>query len=152
MKEGLYDQLKAREGQYFTESLSKGGQWLNYRIVRVEPGEVDIEVLVRPEMTNPQGMIHGGMTALICDEVCGLAFYSTGQPTFYTTINLVIDYLYSAPEGTTLLAKGRVIRHGKKIANVACDILDPQNRLIARACSNLANTDKAIFNLCDGIS
>jgi uncharacterized protein (TIGR00369 family) len=152
MKEGLFQQLKAREGQYFTESLSKGGQWLNYRIVWVEPGEVDIEVLVRPEMTNPQGMIHGGMTALICDEVCGLAFYSTGQPTFYTTINLVIDYLYSAPEGTTLLAKGYVIRHGKKIANVACDILDPQNRLIARACSNLANTDKAIFNLCDGDS
>lgn len=147
MKPSLFEQLKACEGTYFNNSRSKGGQWLNYKLISVEPGEVSISVLIRPEMTNPLGNIHGGMIAHICDEICGLTFYSAGRETFYTTVNLNVDFLLPAPEGSVITAKGRVYRNGNRIAHVGCELFNEQGQLMARAASNLLNTGHAIFNL-----
>lgn len=143
----LFEELKKLEGEYFRYSLSMAGRWLNYRLVKVDPGQVTASVEVREEMTNPVKMLHGGMIAMICDELCGLAFYSLGGLTFYTTVNLSVDYLYSAPLGSTVRVEARVVRNGKKIANTECFLYDEQDRLIAHAKSNLVNTDKEIFNL-----
>ena len=84
---------------------------------------------------------------MICDEICGLAFYSTNSETIYTTINLSIDYLYSAPIGTTVFAVGKVIRKGKKVANTECTIYDENRTIIVHAKSNLLNTEKPTFEL-----
>lgn len=147
MKKSLFEQLKSREGEFFKESKSKGGQWLNYKLLSVEPGEVSISVVVRPEMTNPLGNIHGGMIALISDEICGLTFYSAGRETFYTTVNLNVDFLLPAPEGSEIIAQGKVYRNGNRIAHVGCELFNAEGQLMARAASNLLNTGHAIFNL-----
>ena len=143
----LYKALKSLEGEYFKYSLSMAGRWLNYKLVEVSPGAITAEVEVREEMTNPVKMLHGGMIAMICDELCGLALYSKGGNTFYTTINLAVDYLYSAPLGSKVTVKSSVLRHGKKIANTECYLYDEHEHIIAHAKSNLVNTDKEIFNL-----
>lgn len=147
MQNHLYTELKKLEGEFFTYSLSMAGRWLNYRLISVEQGTIEASVEVREEMTNPVKMLHGGMIAMICDELCGLAFYSLGASTFYTTVNLSVDYLYSAPLGSVLTCKSSVVRSGKKIANTECFIYAPDGTLIAHAKSNLVNTDKEIFNL-----
>ena len=143
----IFRELKKLEGEYFTYSLSMAGRWLNYKLIKVEPGHITAEILVREEMTNPVKMLHGGMISMICDELCGLALYSKGGHSFYTTVNLAVDYLYSAPLGSIVTVKSNVIRHGKKIANTECYLYDEQNNIIAHAKSNLVNTDKEIFNL-----
>lgn len=147
MPDNLFEELKKLEGEFFRYSLSMAGRWLHYRLLTVEPGLVSASVEVREEMTNPVKMLHGGMVAMICDELCGLALYSLGGHTFYTTVNLSVDYLYSAPLGSHVRAEARVLRNGKKIANTECFLYDAQARLIAHAKSNLVNTDKEIFNL-----
>lgn len=140
-------QLKQLEGKHFTQSHSKAGKWLHYKIERVEAGEIEVSIVVRENMTNPNNMLHGGMAAMICDEICGLAFYSTDSPTIYTTVNLSIDYLYSAPVNSTITAIGKVIRKGKKIAYTECCIYSDSGDLIVRATSNLLNTGKPTFEL-----
>jgi acyl-coenzyme A thioesterase 13 len=139
--------IKALEGDYFTHTKSKAGQWLNYKLLKAEEGEVEVSIQVREEMTNPNGMLHGGMIGMICDELCGLAFYTKGFSTFYTTVNLAIDFLYSAPIHATIIGKARVIRSGKKIANTECTLYDEQGIVVAHASSNLVNTEKAVFDL-----
>jgi uncharacterized protein (TIGR00369 family) len=146
-KFNIAHQLKQLEGQYFTQSHSKAGQWLHYKILRVQDGEVEVSLSVREEMTNPSKMLHGGMAAMICDEICGLAFYSTHADTIYTTVNLSIDYLWSTPLGSTIFALGKVIRKGKKIANTECTIYDEHRNIIVHAKSNLLNTEKPSFQL-----
>lgn len=143
----LYRDLKKLEGEYFTHSLSQAGRWLNYKLIKIEPGNIEAEIEIRKEMTNPVQMLHGGMIAMICDELCGLALYSKGGNTFYTTVNLAVDYLYSAPIDSKIRIKSNVLRHGKKIANTECLIYDMNENIIAHAKSNLVNTDKEIFNL-----
>lgn len=141
------EKLKQLEGQYFTHTRSKAGKWLNYKLIKADDGVIEATLIIREEMTNPNGMLHGGMIGMICDELCGLAFYTKGYPTFYTTVNLSIDFLYSAPVNTPILAKASVLRSGKKIANTECTLFDEQGNIIAHATSNLVNTEKTVFDI-----
>lgn len=147
MKNQILYQLKQYEGHYFTHTKSNAGKWLHYKLLKVEEGCIEASILVREDMTNPNHMLHGGMIAMIMDELCGLAFYSIGNPAYYTTVNLSIDYLYSAPVGTIVIAKSTVMRSGKKIANVECYIYDENKHIIAHGKSNLVNTEKKVFEL-----
>ncbi|MBL7765575.1 MAG: PaaI family thioesterase [Chitinophagaceae bacterium] len=147
MENNIYNQLKLLIGKPFKHSESMAGRWLEYTLLSVEPGELEATLVVRKEMTNPNHMLHGGMIAMISDELCGLAFYSLGYTHYYTTVNLSVDYLYSAPEGSTIRAKASVMRSGKKIANIECYIYDADNRIISHAKSNLVNTEKEAFGL-----
>ncbi|MBL7774058.1 MAG: PaaI family thioesterase [Chitinophagaceae bacterium] len=139
--------LKQLEGHYFTHTRSKAGKWLNYKLVKADDGYLEATLSIREEMTNPNGMLHGGMIGMICDELCGLAFYTKGYPTFYTTVNLAIDFLYSAPIHSQITAKASVLRSGKKIANTECTLYDEQGNIVAHATSNLVNTEKTVFDI-----
>lgn len=147
MHNQVLDRLKHLEGNFFTHTRSQAGKWLNYKLTKVTEGEVEVELQVREEMTNPNGMLHGGMIGMICDEMCGLAFYTMGKATFYTTVNLSIDFLYGAHMHSYVRCVARVIRSGKKIANTECIIYNEDGEVIAKACSNLLNTDKPVFDL-----
>lgn len=147
MENEILNRLKLWIGRIMTDTRSSAGAWLRYRLDYIEPGYVEVSLEIRPEMTNPVGNLHGGMGAMICDEICGLAFYSLGQPTYYTTVNLTLDYLYSAPKGSRIKAVGKVLRHGKKISNTECYIYNETGQVIVHAKSNLVNTDKPVFTL-----
>jgi len=147
MANNNYENLKTFEGRHFTETMSKAGRWLNYKLLQVDPGYIEASIIVRDELTNPSGQLHGGMIGMIADELCGLSFYSLGHDTFYTTVNLHIDYLFAAPAGIELTIKAKVLRAGKRMANVECFIYDPEERIIAHATTNLMNTGAGIFNL-----
>jgi uncharacterized protein (TIGR00369 family) len=147
MQNDIYYRLKLLEGQYMTETKSKAGKWLNYKLDLVEPGYVEVSLEVKEDMTNPVGNLHGGMSAMICDEICGLAFYSLGMETYYTTVNLMIDYLYSAPLGSRIKATGKVLRAGKRISNTECYIYNEKGVILVHAKSNLVNTGNPVFEL-----
>jgi acyl-coenzyme A thioesterase 13 len=141
------NRLKLYEGEYFTQSKSAAGKWLNYKLLEVNDTRLKASLIVREEMTNPSKQLHGGIYALICDELCGLAFYNMGYPTFYTTVNLHVDYLRSAILGEEIIASAKVIRAGKRIAYVTCDLYNTLNEHLAHATTNLINTNKAVFEL-----
>jgi uncharacterized protein (TIGR00369 family) len=151
MKNNNFENLKKFEGHYFTESLSSAGRWLQYKLLLVEPGYIEASILVRDELTNPSKQLHGGMISLISDELCGLSFYSLGYNTFYTTVSLNVNFLYSASLGSTVMVKAKVMRSGKRMANVECHFYDEKNQILAHATSNLMNSGTKIFNLTEGL-
>jgi uncharacterized protein (TIGR00369 family) len=91
-------------------------------------------------MTNPYLNIHGGMMALVMDEVIGWAVVSLDTDNHYTSLNLNVDFLYAIKEGDRLKATSEVIREGKKIIHVECRVYDMQNTLLGKATSNLIVT------------
>lgn len=147
MENGILYRLKLYEGKYFNATQSMAGKWLNYKLLKVEAGYIESSILVRDELTNPNKTLHGGMFAMIFDEMCGLAFYSLGNPSYYTTVNLIVDFLFSAPLGSTVIAKAKVLRSGKKIANVECYLYNEENQILGHATSNLVNTEKEVFKI-----
>ena len=127
-------------GRKVTDSRSPAGNWLEFVLSDITRGTAELEVLVRHEMTNPYGNIHGGMMGLVIDEAMGWAVASLGAAHHFTSMSLNIDFLYAIAGGDTLIAKSRVIREGKRITNVDCFVYRADGTLLARATSNLIAT------------
>ena len=49
---------------------------LGARLVRVAPGEVDIELPYRADLTQQHGYLHAGVLATILDSACGYAAFT----------------------------------------------------------------------------
>src|SRR5690606_22826540 len=89
-------------GKTVTDSRSPAGNWLKLRLEELEKGRARFSMVVRREMTNPYGHIHGGMMGLVIDEAIGWAVLSLDSPRRYTSLNLNLDFLDAAAEGETL--------------------------------------------------
>ena len=140
MSNPVVELLKAEIGKDFSKSASPVGRWLNGSIQEVEEGRLVVQFEVREEMTNPMGILHGGMSALIIDEIAGAAVYTLNRDTFFTSINLSLDFLRSVPLGNKITAEAEVIRAGKTIINVECRIRNEEGEIISKAMTNLVRT------------
>lgn len=128
------------EGKLVTESRSAAGNWLQFTLEHIEKGSATISLEIRHEMTNPYGNIHGGMMALVMDEVIGWAVVSLDMGIGYTSLNLNVDFLYAVKQGERMRASSKVIRAGKKIIHVECTVEDKKGTLLGKASSNLIVT------------
>lgn len=128
------------EGKLVEGSRSPAGNWLQFTLEHIEKGKAVISLEVKKDMTNPYGNIHGGMMALVMDEVIGWAVVSLDTDSHYTSLNLNVDFLYAIKQGERMKAVSEVIRAGKKIIHVECKVYDMQERLLGKCSSNLIVT------------
>jgi uncharacterized protein (TIGR00369 family) len=107
---------------------------LGARLVRVAPGEVDLELPVRSELTQQHGFLHAGALASVADSACGYAALSLMPPgAAVLSVEFKINLLAPAA-GDRVLAKGRVIRVGKTVTVCWGEVLaitDDKERLVA---------------------
>jgi acyl-coenzyme A thioesterase 13 len=136
----VVQRLKAYLGRELTDGLSPFGNWLRGTFRKVEEGSLTIEFTIREDMSNPIKILHGGVTAAIMDDTMGMTVASLGRDTFYTTVNLSIDYLSSAKIGDTITASTKINREGKNIVNVDCLIVNAEGKILAKGTSNLIKT------------
>ncbi|GAA3768483.1 PaaI family thioesterase [Flavobacterium ginsengiterrae] len=126
----------------FTASPSPFMLWMRPIVLAAEEGTVTFKYVIREEMSNPIKSLHGGVTAAIADDCIGATMFSLNEESFYTTINLVVDYFAPAHVGDTILAKTLIIKKGRQMVNAQCEIWNAnETRLIARATSNLFKTN-----------
>ena len=114
--------------------------WLDGRIVSAEVGAVEISFVVRPEMANPTGLLHGGVQAAIMDDVIGMTAATLGEKGFMLSIDLHANFLGRVRVGQAITARARFIRNGRRIAHAVCEIVDSEDRVVARADANLIKT------------
>lgn len=146
IKSSVLAQIQERYvGKKVTDGKSHAGNWLEFTLENAVKGAVTISLVVKREMTNPYGHIHGGMMSLVIDETIGWAVVSLDAPVHYTSLNLNIDFLYGIKEGETLLSTAKIIREGKKIVHAECLVHDTSGRLLAKASSNLVVTGMKIL-------
>ena len=114
--------------------------WLQAKVLEAEEGEVKMQFTVEKYMLNPIGILHGGIMATILDEVMGAASFTLGRPTGFATINMSVDYLQSAKEGDIVIGVGKVLRAGKTILHLDSKLFSAENKLLAKATSNMIAT------------
>lgn len=100
---------------------------LGVELVHLAPGEVDLALPHRPDLTQQHGYFHGGVTATIADSAAGYAALSlcpkgSGVLTTEFKINLL-----RPGEGDTLLARGRVIKPGRTLTVCRSDVYGRRN-------------------------
>lgn len=136
--------IKGMVGTEVDNSRSPAGNWLRPGIESAESGKVAMSVVIRKEMCNPFGNIHGGMMSLIIDESIGWAIVSMELEHHYTSVSLNMDFLYAAAEGERITAVAEIIRQGKKIINAEVHVYNEKGILLSKATSNLVVTGMKI--------
>jgi uncharacterized protein (TIGR00369 family) len=92
------------------------------RLVRVSPGEVDIELPFREDLSQQHGYLHAGVVTAIVDTACGysaLSLMEAGADVL--TIEYKINFV-SPARGERLVARGRVTRPGRTVTVCAGDV------------------------------
>lgn len=123
-----------------SQSLSPMGNWLNGKLVAVQSHSMTVEFVVRPDMTNPMGTLHGGAVAAIMDDTVGMMVFSLGREFAYTSVNLNCDFLNAARIGDTLTAHAQVIRAGKNVIHCECRVTHSDGKIVAKCATNMIQT------------
>jgi uncharacterized protein (TIGR00369 family) len=108
---------------------------IGFRLTSIEPGQAIFEYEAAEGHANPMGTLHGGILCTIADSAMGMAYASrleAGES--FTTLEMKINFLKPVWQAR-LRAIGRVIKNGRSIGLVECDILDEQDALVAHATS-----------------
>ena len=108
---------------------------IGFSIVSVEPGHVVMAMEAGKQHANPMGTLHGGILGDLADAAMGMAYASSlDEGETFTTLELKINFL--KPVWTAKLrATGRLVKRGKTMGFLECDITDDQESLVARASS-----------------
>lgn len=134
------DLFRAQIGNPAGYSPSAFGRWLNGTLRAIESDQLTVEYVVREDMTNPIGTLHGGVASAIMDDMAGMLVYALGEENAFTSVNLVVDFLHSARIGAVLTATAEVIRKGKNIVHVEVRIRAADGKIIAKCTTNLIQT------------
>ena len=108
---------------------------IGFTLKDVEPGHAVIEMEADERHANPMGTVHGGVLCDIADAAMGMAYAATlGDGETFTTLELKINFLKPVWSGK-LAAEGRVVKGGRTVGLVECDVRDAGGALVARATS-----------------
>lgn len=108
---------------------------IGFTLTEVAPGRAVVAFEAGRRHANPMGTVHGGVLCDIADAAMGIAYAATlDEGETFTTLELKINFLKPVRTGP-LVATGRVVKGGRSIGLVECDVVDDKDRLVARASS-----------------
>jgi uncharacterized protein (TIGR00369 family) len=111
------------------------GKLIGFNLLEAGDGRAVVTLETGPQHANPMGTLHGGILCDIADAAMGIAFNSTLAPTeSFTTVELKINFFRPVWKAE-LRADGKVVRRGKTVGYVECEVTDENGRAIAKASS-----------------
>jgi uncharacterized protein (TIGR00369 family) len=112
---------------------SNTARQFGFVLAEAEPGRVVLRMRVGERHKQVHGVVHGGVVAALADTAAGLATYmAMPRGRRVATVEMKINYLEPVERGN-IIAEARVIRRGKHIAVVDCDVRDDNRRLVGKA-------------------
>jgi uncharacterized protein (TIGR00369 family) len=107
--------------------------WAGMEVLEATAGEITVAMDVRDRHVNLQGLVHGGMLAILADTVCGLSIRSAMEAgRLHVTTDMDIHFLSPARPGR-LFGRGKAVRVGRSLAFAEASIEDAEGKLLARA-------------------
>jgi len=108
---------------------------VGFTLVSVARGAAVFEMEAGPQHANPMGTLHGGILCDLADAAMGIAYASTlVEGETFTTLELKINFLKPV-WNARLRAEARIVKRGKTVGMVECDVVDEGGSLVARASS-----------------
>lgn len=109
------------------------------RLVRVDPGEVEIELPFREDLCQQHGFFHAGVTSTIADSAGGYAGFSLFPAgSSVLTVEFKVNLLAPA-DGELLRAVGRVLKPGRTLTVTEAEVSAVKNGE-RRVCAHMVQT------------
>jgi uncharacterized protein (TIGR00369 family) len=108
---------------------------IGFNLLSTAPDKAVFDLQAGPQHANPMGTLHGGILCDLADAAMGIA-YVTGleDGESFTTLELKINFLKPV-WNAHLRAEARVVKRGRTVGLVECDVVDETGSLVARASS-----------------
>ena len=95
---------------------------LGATLERVAPGEVDIRLPFRADLTQQHGFLHAGAMTTVVDSACGYAAL-TLMPVGAAVLTVEFKVNLMAPgKGESIMARGRVLKAGRTLMTCVGDV------------------------------
>ena len=133
--------MKKYIGKKMTFFHSPVTSLLGGTLIDVREGFTEAKFIIKSEWVNIMGTLHGGIIALIIDEMMGITRFTLQKDTYFSTVNLVIDYFRSVKGFESIYIKTIVLKEGKNILFLEAEVFDNDNNLIAKGSSNVVNSN-----------
>jgi uncharacterized protein (TIGR00369 family) len=106
-----------------------------FEILEVAAGDVTFSCTPDESAYNPIGLVHGGLVCTLLDTVVGCAVHTTlPAGVGYTSIEIKVNYLRGVhANGGALIARGQVIKPGRRVAFADGEVRDSDGKLVATA-------------------
>ena len=106
---------------------------LGLEMGELKAGEATLHLTVRDELTQNQGVMHGGAVASLIDTASAFAVVTQLEPDErVTTTDLTIHYLRPIVSGR-LSATARIVRGGRRLFVLSIEVINDQQKLVATA-------------------
>jgi uncharacterized protein (TIGR00369 family) len=106
--------------------------FLGAQLRLVEPGQTEIVLPYRQELSQQHGFIHAGIVTAVADSACGYAALSLMPPGVgVLTIEFKVNLLNPA-SGLRLVARGQVVKPGRTLMVCTGDVTAEQEDGAAR--------------------
>jgi len=108
---------------------------IGFVLKSVDAGSAVYEFEPDGRHANPMGTLHGGVLCDVADAAMGTAYFTLlEEGESFTTLELKINFLKPVWKAK-LTAKAKVVKAGRTVGLVECDIFDEKESLVARASS-----------------
>ena len=100
--------------QDVAEAQPPFGRWLGMKLIEVSPDRVVAEVLVREELGNRNGVLHGGAVMALADNMGGTATFLNLPPgAATTTIESKTNFFAACAIGETIRTETTPLHRGR---------------------------------------
>jgi uncharacterized protein (TIGR00369 family) len=114
---------------------------LGATLSRIEPGEVELSLAIRPDHLQHGGAVHGGVIVAMADNAAGAAAAGLLPPNQATVTAEYRISLLAPAIGQTLIARGSVLKPGRSLIHTKSDVIviaDHRETLVATALGSMA--------------
>ncbi len=104
-------------------------QWLGISIIEIKEGFSKIQMMVRPEMVNGFGIVHGGIAFSLADSA--FAFACNNRNVLSVALDTSINFIKPVAVADQLTAIAEEIHNGKSTGLYHINIYNQDEQLVA---------------------
>ena len=119
-------------------------QWLGIEVLEINAGVSKIKMVVREEMINGFGIVHGGIAFSLADSA--FAFACNNRNILSVALDTAINFTKPVHVGDTLIAEAKEIHNGRSTGLYHIQITNQQEHLVAIFKGTCFRTNKKLIN------
>ncbi len=121
----------------------KFSQWLGITVLQVKEGYSKIQMMVREEMINGFGIVHGGIAFSLADSA--FAFACNNRNNLSLALDTSINFTKAVNVGDTLIAEAKENHNGRSTGLYFITITNQNNETVAHFKGTCFRTGKPLI-------
>jgi acyl-CoA thioesterase len=120
-------------------------KWLGIEVKEIKEGYSKIQMIVRNEMINGFGIVHGGVAFSLADSA--FAFACNNRNVLSVALDTAINFLKPVHPGDILTAEAKELHNGKSTGLYHVTISNQKNHVVAIFKGTCFRTNKKLVEL-----